>query len=218
MGNVPDDSSRMKTWTPNILILQGLSLSKKAETLCYTSRHRHSLSWRLQYQRKWTYLLHPWHYLRIKIFCLLVEFPPPPRYCTVLYIYISGGSDSLLLGVWGLCSLELFLLFTCNLNAILLAPNFDTPVDTACQVVQYGLVPHSLYYIWTSLRNSTLLTGDTYFQSYTILSRHRSCRRFNRKLYVMFLTQQNCAQWKCLTLASIGLSSDILDRTRWNSV
>jgi hypothetical protein len=40
--------------------------------------------------------------------------------------------------------MELFFCFSCNLNAILLAPNYDKPIDTACQVLQHGLVkiPH----------------------------------------------------------------------------
>jgi hypothetical protein len=63
----------------------------------------------------------------------------------------SGSGGSLLLGVWALFSTEIFFCFTCNLNAILLAPTFDTPVDTACQVLQHQLVTQRMRFL-SSLR------------------------------------------------------------------
>jgi hypothetical protein len=54
-----------------------------------------------------------------------------------------GGAEILLFGVWSLCSMVLFFCFSCNLNAILLAPNYDKPIDTACQVLQQELVNQS---------------------------------------------------------------------------
>jgi hypothetical protein len=56
----------------------------------------------------------------------------------------SGTSSSILFGFWVLCSTIIFWCFTCNLNAILFAPEFDKKIDTACDVVQRNLVLHRI--------------------------------------------------------------------------
>ena len=55
----------------------------------------------------------------------------------------TGNAGSILFGIWALCSVLIFWCFTCNLNAILFAPEYDTKVDTACQVLQHNLVRKS---------------------------------------------------------------------------
>jgi hypothetical protein len=46
----------------------------------------------------------------------------------------------LCLGVWAITSFILSLCFTCNLRAILLMPEYEGFVDTACDVVEHNLV------------------------------------------------------------------------------
>ena len=54
-----------------------------------------------------------------------------------------GSAGSLLFGIWAICSTLIFMCFTCNLNAILFTPSYESRVDTACQVLEHQLVKDS---------------------------------------------------------------------------
>jgi hypothetical protein len=53
---------------------------------------------------------------------------------------VLGTTGVLCLGVWAIASFILSLCFTCNLRAILLMPEYEGFVDTACDVVEHNLV------------------------------------------------------------------------------
>ena len=53
---------------------------------------------------------------------------------------VTGSASSFLFGVWAMCSMVIFMCFTCNLNAILFIPSYESRVDTACQVLEHRLV------------------------------------------------------------------------------
>jgi hypothetical protein len=61
---------------------------------------------------------------------------------------VLGTTGVLCLGVWAIASFILSLCFTCNLRAILLMPEYEGFVDTACDVVEHNLVRTNFCYVF----------------------------------------------------------------------
>jgi hypothetical protein len=61
---------------------------------------------------------------------------------------VLGTTGVLCLGVWAIASFILSLCFTCNLRAILLMPEYEGFVDTACDVVQHNLVRTNFFFVF----------------------------------------------------------------------
>ncbi|XP_023326141.1 uncharacterized protein LOC111699649 [Eurytemora carolleeae] len=69
----------------------------------------------------------------------LLNAEPMPNWFLVSSKRIYSGS--ILLVVWALCSAVITYAFSSNLRAIVLSPSYETPIDTAQQIVENNLIP-----------------------------------------------------------------------------
>ena len=99
--------------------------------------------------------------------------PTVRRVGHVLHADVTGSSGSLLYGVWALCSMLIFMCFTCNLNAILFIPTYDIKLDTACQILERDLVK-SLYFCAPFCQLGGILKKNSLFWGLW----QEGCRRF----------------------------------------